>query len=115
MKTIIVDDKELKVFETDKILVYSATGEAAPDVEAEEYALQLVTKDQIHVSTDNVLHYARALYKEGKIKAPVFSVLVIDENGLIFQSFLDKDGRMDDWHPDLNRIENVLTRLLGWN
>lgn len=115
MQTIIVDGQELKIFEADKILIYSASGEAVPDALAEEYALQLLTKNTLHVSTDNVLHNARVLYKEGRIKAAVFSVLVIDKNGLTFQSFLDKDGRMDDWHSDLCRMDNVYARMLGWD
>jgi len=110
MKTITVDGKELKVWETDKLLIFSKNGEAVPDAEAEKYAYSFLLRDNIHISTDNVLMAARALLREGKI--PMFSVLVIDKDGNTFQSFLDKDARMDDWHKDLCRIDDWLGRLM---
>lgn len=102
-----LDDK-VRVWNCDKLIVYSEDGVAVHDHEAEDYALRLNVVDFIHISTENVFTCARVLIKEGKIKHNV-SIYLPKSNT---QCFIDKNGRMDSWPSELNRLEDWLSRLM---
>ncbi len=71
-------------------LIYGPSGVAVPDHQAWEYARKLLVEPSIHVSTENVVNWARVLVKEKELKD-----LEIEFG--IYQLHVDKNGRLDEW------------------
>ena len=86
-------------------IVYEESGTPFPDCQAEGYVRSLTDGYKVRVSTENVIHAARALVKEEGFEVQFeFEGEVLTPN---------KDGRLEHWPNGFcNYFDNWLIRIL---
>lgn len=90
-------------------LIYSKYGRAISDHNAESFLTCMIECD-LKISTENVIHAARTLYREGVIKD--LEIYFEADDGLIKLN-VDKDGRIDQWPKGFcDTMDKFLERLL---
>lgn len=77
-------------------LTISKTGKAIPDHQAEVYAAQLINKS-LRVSTENIIHAARAMIKRGVLDHKTIEFCVENDGIVVCTEHCDETGRMNNF------------------